>query len=175
MDILITHEPGGTYLADKIRTLFLSEGAKNASAETQFGLVWAARADHMANKIIPALKNGTSVLCDRFDSSTYAYQVHAGCAPNLEKLFWKTRDGFLGKYKPDLYIFLDVDPKTGLERINRRGGAKTNFDSRNLAFHKEVSAGFIKFFKHVPHRVLDASRSFERVAADFADLIKHVV
>src|SRR3989338_3519116 len=130
---LITHEPGGTDFADKIRTLVLSKEAARAPAETQFGLMWAARAEHLKHKIIPALKKGVNVISDRFDSSTFAYQIYGQEAKHLEKIFWQTREVFLRERKPDLYIFLDVEPEVGLERVAKRKEKQTHFDERTLA------------------------------------------
>ncbi|TSC67101.1 MAG: dTMP kinase [Parcubacteria group bacterium Gr01-1014_73] len=172
---LITHEPGGTEFADKIRKLVLSEEAKEAGAETQFGLMWAARAEHLKKKIIPALAKGVSVISDRFDSSTYAYQIYGQKAKHLEKLFWQTREVFLRDKKPDLYIFLGVEPKIGLERVTDRKETKTHFDERKLEFHKRVCEGFLEFLKHVPHKTIDANQSLKTVKTDFLKCVKMVL
>ena len=169
---LITHEPGGTEFADKIRALVLSQEAKEAGAETQFCLMWAARADHLKNKIIPALAKGVSVISDRFDSSTFAYQIYGQEARHLEKLFWRTREVFLRERKPDLYIFLNVEPEVGLKRVAGRKEAKTHFDERALAFHQRVRAGFLGFLKNVPHKIIDANQPLEAVKIDFLNMIK---
>src|SRR3989344_3428467 len=173
--ILLTHEPGGTELADKIRTLVLSKEAKDAGAETQFGLMWAARAEHLKKKIIPALAKGVNVISDRFDSSTFAYQIYGQEAKHLEKLFWQTREVFLRERKPDLYIFLDVEPEVGLERVAGRKETKTHFDEQKLDFHKRVHVGFLEFLKHVPHKMIDANQPIESVKADFLKCVKMVL
>src|SRR3989344_2028499 len=157
---LITHEPGGTPYAEEIRNLILhSQYAGQSNAETQFGLQWAQRAEHLKYCIKPTLNKGVNVVSDRFDSSTFAYQICAQKARYLEKLFWQTREVFLRERKPDLYIFFDVDPKIGLERVASRKEKKTHFDRRELAFHKQVRAGFLEFLKYVPHEVIDANQS----------------
>ena len=170
--VLITHEPGGAELAHKIRALDLSKKAKEAGAETQFCLMWAARADHLKNKIIPALAKGVSVISDRFDSSTFAYQIYGQEARHLEKLFWQTREIFLRERKPDLYIFLDVKPEVGLKRVAGRKEAKTHFDERASAFHQRVRAGFLRFFKNVPHKIIDANQSMKAGQDDFLNMIR---
>lgn len=172
---LITHEPGGTRFADKIRELALSKEAALAGAETQFGLMWAARADHLQHKILPALKNGKNIICDRFDSATYAYQIRAQGALYLENLFWQTREAFLGDIKPDLYIFFDVEPAEGLRRVANRKEKKTHFDERKLDFHKKVHAGFLEFFKQVPHKIINANQDLEKVKKDFLKCVKMVL
>jgi len=172
---LITHEPGGTEFADKIRALVLSKEAKEAGAETQFCLMWAARAEHLKKKIIPALAKGVNVISDRFDSSTFAYQIYGQEAKHLEKLFWLTREVFLRERKPDLYIFLDVEPEVGLERVAGRKETKTHFDEQKLDFHKRVHVGFLEFLKHVPHKMIDANQPIESVKADFLKCVKMVL
>lgn len=169
---LITHEPGGTRFADKIRELALSKEAALAGAETQFGLMWAARADHLQHKILPALGKGVNVICDRFDSATYAYQIRAQGALYLENLFWQTREAFLGDAKPDLYIFFDVEPIEGLRRVMNRQGRKTHFDERKLDFHRKVRVGFLEFFKKVSYKIVDANQDLEKVKKDFLECVK---
>lgn len=170
--IIVTHEPGGTPFADKIRELVLSSDASKSPAEVIFGLVWAARAEHLKNKVIPALKSGITVITDRFDSSTFAYQISAQKAPHLEKLFWQVREVYLKDAKPDLYVFFDVDPKIGLERVAKRKERKTHFDNRELEYHKRVRTGFKTFFKKVPNKTINASRTLEEVQKDFVNIMK---
>lgn len=172
---ILTHEPGGTPFAEKIRTLILSDDGRRASAETHFALNWAYRYDHINNLIKPSLSKGINVINDRCDSSTYAYQVCAQDGRNLKKLFWQTRDVYFGDTKPDLYIFLDVEPKIGMARVSRRMGEWTHFDNRKLDFHKKVRDGFKKFLKNVPHKIIDANRSLEEVKKDFIKIIKEIL
>lgn len=174
-DILVTHEPGGTPFADKIRELALSKEAADAGSETQFGLMWAARAEHLHRKIIPVLSAGTNVVCDRFDSSTFAYQIYGQENEQLKNLFWDTRKVYLGNFVPDIYIFMDVEPKTGLLRVKRRKEEKTHFDNRELDFHKRVRKGFFEFFKKVPHAVIDANQETEGVKSDFAEIMGKIL
>jgi dTMP kinase len=173
--VTTTHEPGGTPFADAIRKLILSDKSREAEVETLFALMWGARAEHMRKKIIPILDQGGCVLCDRFDSSTYAYQVIAQKAKHLEKLFWIIRENYLGRYKPDLYIFLDVDPEIGLKRISKRKGKKTHFDNRDIEFHKLVHKGFKMFLKKVPHIVIDSNKSIIDVRDDVFRVVKNLI
>lgn len=173
--ILLTHEPGGTGFADKIRALVLSKEAKTAGAETQFGLMWAARAEHLKHKIIPALAKGITVVSDRFDSSTFAYQIFGQEAKHLKELFWLTREVFLRERKPDLYIFLDVLPEVGLARIaenKRKGELLDHFEKRSLDFHRRVREGYREFLKTVPHTIIDANRPLEAVQEDTFSVIR---
>lgn len=173
--ILITHEPGGSPLAEQVRALILSDEGRSASAETHFALNWAYRHNHLQKIIEPALKKGITVISDRFDSSTYAYQIFAQKAPYLKKLFWEIRKIYLRETKPDIYIFFDVDPKIGLVRATNRKGEHTHFDNRKIDFHRNVRKGFKEFFKHVPHEIIDANKSLEEVKSDFVSIIKKII
>ncbi len=148
-----TREPGGSPYAEKIRELILSDDARHADAETMFGLFWAGRRDHMLHTVLPALKEGKVVISDRFDSSTWAYQLCAQEQRQLKDLFWAMRAHYLGEWVPDLYIFLDVAPSIALARAKRRVGKQTHFDERELDFHNRVREGFKEFTHHAPHRV----------------------
>jgi dTMP kinase len=164
--VLLTREPGGSAYAEEIRALILhSKHAKQADAKTHFALFWAARADHMKNTILPALAEGKHVLCDRFDSSTYAYQVFAQEAKELKRFFWDMRAFYLPRV-PDQYIFLDVEPRVGLVRKQKQKDETLNhFDERDIAFHTRMRAGLLDFFTHVPHSVVDANPPFNAVTA----------
>src|SRR6185436_4968326 len=134
--ILYSRETGGTPFAEEVRMLTHKEGYKDLSPESFFGLVWAARADHVRTFIEPALARGVSVISDRFDSSTFAYQLYGQNGQHLEALFWQTRELFLGPTKPDPYIFLDVEPRIALSRLFERTEQKTHFDKRESGFHE---------------------------------------
>jgi dTMP kinase len=174
--VLTTREPGGTPYAEVIREATIKNPlAKGTGAETTLCLMFASRYDNLKNMIIPSLKNKISVITDRFDASSYAYQIHAQSKGKLEKLFWNLRSYM--SVKPDLYIFFDVDPKEGVRRANTRnqvlfqGKKYDHFDDREIDFHKNVRKGYLKFFKKVPHRIIDANQPIEKVFEDFKNLI----
>jgi dTMP kinase len=175
--IFVTREPGGSPYAEIIRTAALKNPlAKTAPAETTFCLMFAARFDNVRNSILPSLRNGLHVIADRFDSSTYAYQVGGQSSGSLEELFWRFRERL--DVLPDLYIFLDVDPREGLRRANSRnqsllsGKQYDHFDDRDVEFHKKVREGYLKFFENVPHTVIDANRPLEVVKKDFISTVE---
>lgn len=168
--LTVSREPGGSSFAEVIRTTMLSEDGKDSTPETQFGLAWAARSDHMTKLIMPALQD-EPVVVDRFDSCTFAYQVHGGEAPHLKELFWQVRNTFLTRV-PDLYIFFNVDPATGLARAAARNGPGNFFDERKLPFHERIRAGYLEFLQTVPHVTIDANLPLEQVKAEFARIIK---
>jgi dTMP kinase len=171
--LVLTREPGGSLYAEEIRNLILkSPNAGQADAKTLFALFWAARADHMKNTILPALEAGKIVISDRFDSSTFAYQIIAQGATELKDFFWQMRDFYLGDLKPDLYIYFDIDPVIGLARKNKQGGDELNhFEAREIAFHNSLRAGFKEFITHVPHAVIDASQPIDKVWTDFKKVL----
>lgn len=169
-----TREPGGSILSEAIREIALTHPeAKLASPETQFALMWAGRHDNINKTVIPALKQGKNVLCDRFDSATYAYQIFGMEAKHLEKLFWQIRSIFLRDKKPDLYIILDVEPEEGLRRVALRKGKTNHFDEKTIDFHKRIRKGLFKFKKFVKNCiVIDANQSLEDVKREFINIIK---
>jgi dTMP kinase len=172
--LVLTREPGGSLYAEEIRQLILkSPNAGQADAKTLFALFWAARADHMKNTILPALEAGKTVITDRFDSSTFAYQIIAQGATELKDFFWQMRDFYLGDLKPDLYIYFDIDPVIGLTRKNKQGGEELNhFEARKIDFHNRLRDGFKEFITHVPHVVIDASQPIDKVWADFQAVLQ---
>lgn len=174
VEFIFTREPGGTPLAEKIRLAMICPDAAAASAETQFSLAWAARFDHVKNKILPALKAGKTVISERFDSSTYAYQIYGQEAPHLKPLFRNYRK-LLGECVPDLYILLDVEPREGITRMRanlKKEEPIDQFEKRDLAFHDRVRVGLKTFFKTVPSVVVDANRPLEIVQKDIFTIIQ---
>lgn len=178
--IITTREPGGTPYAELIREAAIKNVlAKTAPTETTLCLMFASRYDNEKNMIIPALKSDKSVITDRFDASSYAYQVHAQSKGKLDKVFWTLR-GLLS-VKPDLYIFFDVEPKEGIRRANSRNQSLLqdkkydHFDDREIDFHKNVRKGYMKFFKKVKHKVIDANQSIEKVEQDFFNIINDIL
>lgn len=177
-NFIFTREPGGTAYAEEIRNIILfSENAEQANAKTLFALFWAARADHLKNKIIPALESGKNVISDRFDSSTYAYQIFGQEAQELKEDFFTFRDFFVRDHKPDAYIYLDVDIETGLSRKNDQPDEINHFERRPKEFFQRMEMGFKDFFKKIdqPSFIIDANNSFEQVAEDLQKKIESIL
>lgn len=171
LDAVLTHEPGGTAFSEELREMVLH---RDLSVFTQFALMWAARADHLEKTILPALESGRHVICDRFDGSTFAYQV---CGEECEALFEPfraMRRAYLKNAAPDLYLILDVSPKEGLARMGRATQNQTVFDRRKEEFHQSVRSGFEEFqdLFHGKVRMLDASKMPEAVEHQARELIK---
>jgi dTMP kinase len=164
---LLTREPGGSPGAEVIRKLLVQGERDKWEPETETLLVFAARADHVARRIKPALAEGRWVICDRFIDSTYAYQGVGQGTPvefiaSLEQLVLK---GFA----PELTLILDIDPEAGLARTSQRAaGAReeARFERFGLAFHKQLRAAFREIASKHPERcvLIDAARPEDDVA-----------
>jgi dTMP kinase len=159
----LTREPGGSPLGERIRAVLLDPSAK-LDPVTQLFLFNAARRDHVVSVIEPALQKGIWVLCDRFADSSRAYQGAAGhIAAQTIEAFEKEA---VGSTRPDLTFILDIAPKTGLARANKRRAnqdAADAFEAADLTFHEKVRAGFLAIAAAEPKRclVIDASQSEE--------------
>src|SRR3989338_1246803 len=164
---LWTREPGGANspYAEEIRRLILSDSGKQADAETMFCLFWAARRDHLVNTVWPALKDGITVISDRGDSSTWAYQIYGQEQTQLEDLFSKMRLHYFGQYTPDHYFILDARPEVGLARTKKRADKPTHFDERDLKFHSRVRRGFLEFASWLGGTIINAEHPQQEVEA----------
>lgn len=173
---VFTYEPGGTPRAEKIRKTLLTHKAGKRNPTTDFFLFWAARAAHMQELIAPALNRDKVVISDRFDSSTYAFQIAAEGRADLEEAFWACRKAVVGKNIPDAYIFLDMSPEAALRRRRAdKSKVMTSFDKQKLAYHKRVRAGFKKFKPGTKVYFIDASRTPEAVHADVWRVVKRIL
>ncbi len=170
-EVVVTREPGGTPIGEKIREVLLSRDTPEMCDLTELMLFAAARAQHLRERILPALEAGKVVLCDRFDSATIAFQQYArGLDGGLvERINTLALDGF----KPDLYLILDLDPVKGLERVRQRGAALDRMEAEKLAFLERAREGFLRQASQDPQRfkVLDASRDVEQVVAEAISLL----
>ncbi len=163
--VVTTREPGGTSLGEEIRALLLGhrDGGMTLAAETL--LMFAARAEHLAKIIRPALATGCWVLCDRFTDATYAYQGGGRGLP-LERIA-VLEDWVQGELRPDLTLLLDVPVATGLMRAGRRGVAD-RFEREDVDFFERVRAMYLERAAREPdrYRIVDASQSVEAVRAE---------
>ncbi len=160
-DVLVTREPGGTPLGERIRELLLQPDGE-MTAETETLLMFAARAEHLARVVRPALAAGKTVLCDRFTDATYAYQAGGRGMP-LARIA-ALAEWVHGDLRPDLTILLDVPVALGLQRAERRG-PPDRFEREQEAFFERVRAAYLALAAREPQRVqvIDASRSAPEV------------
>jgi len=162
---ITTREPGGTPLAEDIRELLLSPRDEAVNENTELLLMFAARAQHLAGVIIPALDRGQWVLCDRFTDATYAYQG-GGRGVAMEKI--ELLESLVqGELRPDMTLVLDIPVAQGLERARNRS-EPDRFEQEKLAFFEQVRQCYLARAKSVPsqYRVVDASQELIQVQSD---------
>ncbi len=149
---LVTREPGGTPLANEIRALLLSPREETVLPATELLLYEAARAQHVRAVILPALAEGTAVLCDRFCDATLAYQGFSR-GIDASRIEWLNAFAAAGAV-PDLTVLLDVAPEEGFRRIAGRGRILDRLEAESLAFHRQVREGYLSLFRRHPDRIV---------------------
>lgn len=172
-NVVVTREPGGSPVADALRHILLSGVARSEGAEMEAILFAAARADHVATKIDPALRSGADVLCDRFLDSTRVYQGLAGVDPALLSLL---EEATLQGLRPALTILLDIPAAEGLARATKRRGegGVDRFEGEAVEIHERRRARFLEIARAEPERcrIVDASREEEEVAAEIETILR---
>ena len=161
-DVLLTREPGGTPLGEELRQLLLGHKHDGMHDLTELLLMFAARAEHLHGKILPALEAGKWVICDRFTDATYAYQgggrqLDTSAIATLENLVQENR-------RPDLTLLLDLPVETGLARAAKRS-EPDRFERQKLEFFQRVREAYLQIAHQQPDRVkvIDASLELDRV------------
>ena len=170
LDVVLTREPGGTPLGEQIRELLLDHRQQAMHSDTELLLMFAARAQHIREVILPALERGQWVLCDRFTDATYAYQgagrgIDEGRIGQLEQ--WVQ-----GDLRPDLTFFLDLPVSQGLARAGERG-EPDRFEREQIDFFERVRQGYLAQAARHPqrYRLVDASVPLEQVQAQLTQQI----
>lgn len=185
--IVLTREPGGSPFAEHLRQVILDPATPPHGALSETLLFYAARADHLAQTIRPALAQGRWVISDRFSDSTRVYQgiageVSADDIAALERIV-------VGALVPELTVIMDLDPQVGLARVeSRRAGsiaqaprgrsdhqpARDPYESRNLEFHRRLRAGFLAIANAQPERcvVVDAARTEGEIATSIWEAVE---
>jgi dTMP kinase len=162
---VLTREPGGSPGAEQIRKLLVEGEPDRWSPLAETLLFLAARADHIARVIEPALAAGQWVICDRFADSTVVYQ---GVARGLGAAKVRALQMAAGALEPDLTLIVDVEPRAGLMRTHARGKSENRFEQFDSGFHRRLREAFLEIARDEPGRcvVVDGSRDVELVAAD---------
>ncbi len=174
IEVLLTREPGGTPLAERIRELLLAPSDEAMAADTELLLVFAARAQHLAQVIRPALARGCVVLCDRFTDATYAYQ---GGGRGLSQQRIAELERFVqGDLRPDLTLLFDLPVEQGLARAAARGRLD-RFEQEQRSFFEAVRQTYLQRAALAPqrYRLLDASQSLQQVQAAIDALVPMLV
>ena len=169
-DVVLTREPGGTPLGEAVRGLLLDPEYTGMDSTCELQLMFAARAEHLAKLVRPALEKGQWVLCDRFTDATYAYQgggrgIDTGVIARLEELVQ-------GDFRPDLTLLLDVPVAVGLARASKRG-ALDRFEQEKVEFFERVRSAYLDMAKRYPerYRVIDAGQPLEAVQQQLAAIL----
>ena len=170
-EVVLTREPGGTSMAEQIRSLLLSVNHdENMSNDTELLLMYAARAQHLQQVIVPALLAGKTVLCDRFTDASFAYQC-AGRGLSREKLHVLNQN--FVSHMPNVTFWLDAPIELGMSRARERG-ALDRFEQEKVTFFEKVRAGYQELFELSPERMkrVDATQSPEQVFAQAVAYLK---
>ncbi|MBS4210776.1 dTMP kinase [Bacillus sp. FJAT-50079] len=163
-EVVITREPGGIDISEQIRQIILNPDHTMMDRRTEALLYAAARRQHLVEKVVPALKRGAIVICDRFIDSSLAYQGYARGLGIDEVL---AINAFaIQELMPDLTLYLDIPPEMGLKRINQHQGREINrLDLEAIDFHHKVREGYHLLLRKFPERIvsIDASASVDLV------------
>ena len=163
-DIVHTREPGGIDIAEQIRSIILDPKNTAMDARTEALLYAASRRQHLVEKVVPAREAGKIVICERFVYSSLAYQGY-GRDLGFDDIL-KINDFAIGDAYPDMTVYLNIDEKTGLDRIADRAN-KDRLDSESLSFHHKVNEGYREVLRRFTDtKVVDASKPLEEVVED---------
>lgn len=161
--VLLTREPGGTGISEKLREILLDKENAEMSDTTEMMIYAAARAQHVAERIRPALERGEVVICDRFVDSSVAYQGYGrGLGDAVQEVNRYATNGL----EPDRTFFMDLDPAVGRGRIGK--DVQDRMEREKLYFHYRVYEGYLKIWQANPRRVirLDASQSIDAIQSE---------
>ena len=179
LSITVTREPGGTATGEKIRQLLLDSRTAGLDSRAELALMFASRAQHLAEAILPALAKGDVVLCDRFTDSSEAYQ--GGGRKLGSEVVLQLHHALCQDMKPDLTILMDSDVAASVERARRRNQARTSahdndesrFERENRAFFTRVRSTYLEIAKREPERVMvvDARGTPEQTHAAIMEIV----
>ena len=165
ISVTLTREPGGTSLGEGLREILISTEEDPPVDLAELLLIFAARAQHLQQVIVPALSKGEWVICDRFTDTTYAYQGNGRGIPS-QKIF-DLEKMVQGSLRPDKVFLLDMEPETGLLRAKKRG-ILDRFEREGLGFYRRVREGYLKKAEESPetYEVISAGRGLNLVQRD---------
>ena len=175
VEIVISREPGGTEVAEQIREILVNGAADKLSVRTETLLMIAARAEHIDRVILPAIKRGAIVLCDRFKDSSIVYQGIANNIPNGE--IDKIHAFALKTCEPDLTILIDVPAEIGIKRALDRNENNQRFERKGELFHKKIRDGYLKIASSQPDRIkiIDGSQTIEKISDEIFQLVSPIL
>ncbi|SMN16623.1 Thymidylate kinase [uncultured Candidatus Thioglobus sp.] len=170
INVILTREPGGTDLGEKIRELLLSTKTKSMHSDSELLLMFAARNEHIHEKIIPALERGGWVLSDRFTDASYAYQG-GGRGLDVERIE-QLEQWVLQDFTPDMTLLLDIPVEQGMSRVESRG-KKDRIELEAMDFFKRVRQAYIARSKKYPERIklIDSSKTKEHTSVQIEQIL----
>lgn len=171
IDYLFLREPGGTKLSERIRRILLSKGEIDICPKSELWLYLAARSQIVQEMILPALKSGKVVICDRFYDSTYAYQAFGR---GLDKDFILRANLFAAEnLVPDLTLLYDLTANRAAERKQKLSRAKDRLENEKLTFFRKVRKGYLNLTERSPRRfrIIKASRSIAEIRAETTEIM----
>ncbi len=173
--VVTTREPGGTELGEKIRKLLLTPSTESMAVDTELLLMFAARAEHIAKVIRPALSKGDWVLSDRFTDATFAYQG-GGRGISAQRI-QQLADWTLGDLKPDLTLLFDLPVELGQQRVVARQQDIDRFEQEKIAFFERIRANYLHHAENEPMRIkiVDAKQSINAISQQVSSLLKDIV
>lgn len=171
LDVILTREPGGTPIGEKVRNIILDSSTPEMCNMAELMLFGAGRAQHIQEKIKPALDEGKIIISDRFDAATFSFQ-HYARGIDIDTIT-KINDLALDGFKPDMNIILDLDPQEGLKRVKQRGEGLDRLEDEKLDFLEKARSGYLSQASDQPDKfeVIDASKTKECVLQDVIRVI----
>ena len=173
-DVVKTREPGGTAIGEQVREILLNKNNDKLTDDTELLLIFAARAQHLSEIILPNLTSNKIVLCDRFIDASYAYQ---GAGRGIEQSKINLLENWvMPDIKPDLTFLLDLDPKIAFERTNKRSDAD-RFESEDIHFFEKIRQYYLERAENEPERfrVINSELSLEDVQEQIKNILKDMV
>lgn len=175
LEVIVTREPGGTPIGEKIRALILDPKTPEMSDKTELLLFAASRAQHLHEKILPAIEQGKIVVSDRFDTATVSFQ-HFARDIDIE-IINKINGVVVDDFQPTMNLILDIEPALGLMRVHQRGQKLDRLESEKLTFLQRARHGYLTQAEQNPTRfkIIDASQSKEEVEHEAIQLVKALI
>lgn len=173
IEYISTREPGGINISEQIREVILNKDNTKMDPRTEALLYVASRRQHLAERVIPAIKEGKVVICDRFIDSSLAYQGYAR-GIGIDEVM-AINEFAIDGYMPDLTLYLDIEPEIGLNRISKNNEREVNrLDLEALDFHKKVREGYLKLLKMYPNRIkkINANQPVDKVFEEVKGFLK---
>lgn len=176
IEVMFTREPGGVRISEAIREIILNVDHTEMDARTEALLYASARRQHLAEKVLPAIKGGQWVVFDRFVDSSMVYQGYVrgiGIEEVYELNRFATED-----FLPDLTLYLDVSPEVGLSRVMETAGREVNrLDLEGLDFHQKVREGYHILMNQFPDRIvrIDADQTLDQVLNDVSQILDRFI